>query len=106
MPTLRNEFRRLAALFLASSTREVMAAWLLPFIMLGGVVVLPSQHDESGASSFAAAVRPLTRGMQQSATTAMLPCEDEAGEEPADSAAEPEILHARTPHPALGCGEC
>ena len=107
MFTLRKTgLRWLATLFLASSVREVMVAWLLALIMLVGLVVLPSQHDERGAPSLSVPVRPLThRGMQQSATKAMLPCEDEADEEIADHEGDHEIVHARI-HPGPDFEEC
>jgi hypothetical protein len=109
---LRKTGRRwLATLFLASPVREVMATWLLALIMLAALVVLPSKDDERDAPSWSVTGRPLThREMQQSATKAMLPCEDEADDEMADdeiveNEGNPVIVHAPT-RPAPDFEEC
>ena len=105
MFTLRKAgLRWLTMLSLASSVREVIAAWLLPLVLLLALVGLPSRPDETGAPSLAVAVRPLPhQGTPQ--TQATLPCEDEADDDIAENQGDAEVVHART-HPASDFEEC
>ncbi len=107
MFTLKAGLQWLATLAVANSVREVIAAWLLPLVLLLVLVGPPSPPHETGAPNLSVAVGPLPQGgMLPSAIQARLACEEEeADEQTADKQKDAKIVRARA-HPASDFDEC